>query len=394
MTEINNNIDVRANNARKIIMALRNSPPITKKALADELGLSLPTITNIAKILLKHEYIAECGSVSSYVGRKPALISLNKGARLNVGVSVSTHTVSVAIVDFGGDILYRHHKAYPYTGTKAYWTKLSGYIDSVLEESKVDTAKIVGIRIAMPAVFDPEYWALAGMQSRPRGMVPQKEIPSFFSCKADVITTAEAAGVPRLWYGSVDSDSVVIFLSRYIEGCVMSRDPNTKAINTRVCQLGHMSLNAEGPKCFCGKRGCFQAYCSTSIIVDKANGLDTSKTITANETDRPPVHLDAFFAGLDEGNEQYRVIWDEYLDKLAYAIHNLRLLFGSEIIICGEISQFVARYKKTLVEKIDAISIIKDDVDEYLHTSSLDKYDACVGAALSLCDSGLISIFR
>lgn len=394
LIEISNNIDVRANNARKIIMALRNSPPVTKKDLADSIGLSLPTITNICKVLAKHDYISECGSVDSYVGRKPALISLNKCSRLSVGVSISTHLAAIAIVDFGGEILYQDTRNFPYSGTKAYWTKLARYIDSILEESGVDITKIVGVRIAMPHVFDPDCWLLAGLKSRPRGMVSYSEIPTYFKYKTDIITASEAAGIPRFWYGNIEADCVVVLLSRYVEGCIVHRDPSTKAISTKICPLGHMTLKYDGDECFCGKRGCFQTYCSTSRIVDMANGLDTLKHFTAEYVKKPIIYLDSFFAGVEEGNEEFTALWDDYLDKLSYAIHNLRLLFRSDIIICGEISSNIAKYKKVLIDKIDSLSNFKDDVDGYLHTSSLAKYDTCVGAALSLCDSILIDLFE
>ncbi|MBO6014213.1 MAG: MarR family transcriptional regulator [Oscillospiraceae bacterium] len=61
MADVINNNDIRANNARKILFALRNGEPTTKKELAEKLELSLPTITNISKVLEADGYIEECG---------------------------------------------------------------------------------------------------------------------------------------------------------------------------------------------------------------------------------------------------------------------------------------------------------------------------------------------
>lgn len=386
-TAINSN-DIRLINTKKIIYALRNCPPMTKKELAERLDLSLPTIASIAKGLEDSGYILDCGRTYAAVGRKPSLIALNEDACYMVGVHITTHSRDIAVVNFGGEILARNERSKAFSGTEQYWREIADEIDRLIEENGIDRNLVNGIRLAVPYVLYPQFWVNARLKSKPKNMIPIEEVPKLFSFDTDLIEVAIAAGVPRYWYGKLDRDAAVIFLSRYIEGCILRKEPSTGNISANACLVGHMSLNYRGRDCFCGKKGCFQEYCSTSLIIDKINGLDTSHDVIGRFPKNKIINWEMFFKALEEGNREYAELWDKYLDMLASAIHNIRILLNSDIIICGEISEYIARYKHVLSEKIAVCSLDRDsDVEEYLHTSGLSRYDACIGAALSRIDS-------
>ena len=158
MATVLNSNDIRINNTRKIIYALRNSPPMTKKDLSEKLRLSLPTIASIATELEEKGYIADCGRTDSSVGRKPSLISLNSAACYAVGVHITTHFGEIAIVSFGGEIIARQIFRKAFTGTETYWKEISSEIDTMLAEKGIDPERVCGIRIAVPYILFPLFW--------------------------------------------------------------------------------------------------------------------------------------------------------------------------------------------------------------------------------------------
>lgn len=387
MADVINNNDIRANNARKILFALRNGEPTTKKELAEKLELSLPTITNISKVLEADGYIEECGSVESAVGRKPALITLSRKSRYAVGVHVQTHIVSAAIVDFSGEVLLQESKNILYKGTPDYWTALSEYVDSLIESLDLEKARIAGIKVAIPAIFFPMAWKAVGIRDDPEGIVGVREIGAYFAYPAQVIPIAEAAGTTRIWYGAVENNTIVIELARFIDGCYIYRESLTGIRRVRTFDIGHISINKDGKRCFCGKNGCLQAYCSTSGLIDRVNGIDTTMEIVSKS--RGILHWNEFIRQMEAGNQEYRALFDEYIDALAYFINNIRIAFGADIVICGDITHIIEKYKPELVRRIQALSPSwkqPEDVDAYLHTSSFAGYQASVGAALSVFD--------
>ena len=107
------------------------------------------------------------------------------------------------------------------------------------------------------------------------------------------------------------------------------------------------------------------------------------------------IHWSDFIKGVKEGNEEYEALFEEYLETLAYFINNIRIAFGADIVICGDITNIIEEYKPKLVEKIRALSPSwkkPEDVDGYLHTSSFARYQSSVGAALSVLDELIAKI--
>ncbi|MBO6014212.1 MAG: ROK family protein [Oscillospiraceae bacterium] len=325
--------------------------------------------------------------MESAVGRKPALITLSRKSRYAVGVHVQTHIVSAAIVDFSGEVLLQESKNILYKGTPDYWTALSEYVDSLIESLDLEKARIAGIKVAIPAIFFPMAWKAVGIRDDPEGIVGVREIGAYFTYPAQVIPIAEAAGTTRIWYGAVENNTIVIELARFIDGCYIYRESLTGIRRVRTFDIGHISINKDGKRCFCGKNGCLQAYCSTSGLIDRVNGIDTTMEIVSKS--RGILHWNEFIRQMEAGNQEYRALFDEYIDALAYFINNIRIAFGADIVICGDITHIIEKYKPELVRRIQALSPSwkqPEDVDAYLHTSSFAGYQASVGAALSVFD--------
>ena len=101
------------------------------------------------------------------------------------------------------------------------------------------------------------------------------------------------------------------------------------------------------------------------------------------------IHWDEFLERMEAGDKEYRALFEEYFDALACFINNIRIAFDADIVICGDITEIIEKYKPLLVQKIRGLSPSwkpPEDVDGYLHTSSFARYQASVGAALSVFD--------
>lgn len=86
----------------------------------------------------------------------------------------------------------------------------------------------------------------------------------------------------------------------------------------RAGEFGHMTLVPGGRRCYCGKDGCLDAYCSARVLSHHTGGS-----------------LSAFFDGLRAGDPAKHQIWLEYLEYLAVAANNLHTSFDCPVIIVG-----------------------------------------------------------
>lgn len=102
--------------------------------------------------------------------------------------------------------------------------------------------------------------------------------------------------------------------------------------------IEHMTLYSNGRTCYCGKRGCSDAYCSAESL-EKASGLP----------------IEDFFRKKKDGNHECQSIWRQFLYDLATVIDNVRMVVPSDIILGGTIDEYLTD---------DDIRVIMDNVQD------------------------------
>ncbi|HBG54770.1 MAG TPA: sugar kinase, partial [Ruminococcaceae bacterium] len=98
--------------------------------------------------------------------------------------------------------------------------------------------------------------------------------------------------------------------------------------------------------------------------------------------------VDEFFASLQMGNQYCMQKWETYLDYLATGINNLRTVFDSDIILGGEIVQYLKQYSDLLRRKLLPLNSFGEPLN-YLHFSRYSDKASAIGAALLLVDAFL-----
>lgn len=124
-----------------------------------------------------------------------------------------------------------------------------------------------------------------------------------------------------------------------------------------------MIIKHNGQKCYCGKRGCADAYCSARVLLKYADTLE------------------CFFEQLDNGSPEINKVWNEYLDRLAVLITNLRMAFDCDIMLGGYVGGYMKKYMRELGHKVSAYNMFENDT-LYLKNCSYEREASAVGAAM------------
>ena len=124
-----------------------------------------------------------------------------------------------------------------------------------------------------------------------------------------------------------------------------------------------MILVPGGRKCYCGKKGCADAYCAASAL-----------------TDGKYESLELFMEALSEGNTKAQKKWADYLDNLAILISNLRMAYDMDIILGGEVGGYLADHMLALGEKVMEYNGFDRDI-RYLKNCTYRNEASAVGAA-------------
>ena len=74
-------------------------------------------------------------------------------------------------------------------------------------------------------------------------------------------------------------------------------------------------------------------------------------------------------------------IWDEYLNYLAITISNLRMIHDTELVLGGEMGEYLENHMMELCSKIREYNKFDTDT-QYLKISRHKKESAAIGVAL------------
>lgn len=373
MVEGTNNLGVRRRNRQAVLKMLYQNQTMTRKDLADQLGLSFPTVTQILTELEAEGLVQQIGQQASTGGRRAFLNAIVTDSRVSVGVSISMHWIEIVLMNLGRGAAATEEHHILFEDTESYWQKLNALIGDLLERHEVARERLLGVGVSFPGVISSignslEFAPTLGIDRLDlRRVTEQLRYPVLFGNDATLASRAEA------WFRPEIGRAVYLLLNRGVGGAYISgRDD---ILGSRACEFGHMVIQEDGKLCSCGRRGCLEAYCSSAVLVEDA-GTDGQET------------LEDFFARLDEGEELHRQAWDRYFGHLVTGIGNLRSIFDADVIIGGEMARFLERYTEPLRRALVEKSCLWED-GRYLRFCNYGQFDAAIGAALMFIDGFL-----
>lgn len=162
-----------------------------------------------------------------------------------------------------------------------------------------------------------------------------------------------------------------ISLNNSVGGSIIVDNQIYAGQNHRSGEFGHMTIVPGGHTCYCGQKGCMDAYCSAKILSDSTQGS-----------------ISEFFRLLRTGHEPQTALWEEYLVYLVVAINNLRMLYDCDVILGGYAGAYMEEYIGTIQELLAGKNTFEAD-GSYLRVCKYKLEATAVGAALELV-SGFI----
>ena len=169
-------------------------------------------------------------------------------------------------------------------------------------------------------------------------------------------------------------DAVFINIGTGIGGAVFIDNKLLVPEKSAGFELGHMVIEKNGKQCSCGKRGCFEAYCSIKCLKECVkNKLDLRSNITGKELREI----------IEVKENKVESILNEYIDNLSIGISNIIDIFEPQVICFGgsfsNYEQFLDRLKQKLQEPNKLFSLSK--FPEFV-MASLGNEAGVIGAVL------------
>lgn len=362
--KVANTMEVRQQNALNILHDIECNPGITNAEIAQSRGLSIPTISNIVNIMKSSNMIVAAGTGESSGGRRPLQLSLNGGYQSYIGVTIAKHTVYLVLIDFEGVIHEKQRFYLDFAGTKEYWQEIAGMIEDFRKKTEVPCK----VGLALPGFVDYSRNMIYDTYTLGVSDVSLNDIHEILGEDVTIGDSCRLAALAQVFGKDDYNDTFFVLLSRRISG-ILIHGNEIFQLKRSSMDIGSMILDSTGQTSKYGLPGSFLELCTASRIID------ILKESTNN------VKYEEFFAEIDNGNQKYIALWDEYLKNLTIALHNIFSVFCVDIVLGGEMAKYIEPDAQKMDHFLEEL-VPGGRRDTTLRFSTYGEYDDAFGAAL------------
>lgn len=332
-------LEVRTYNKSRVYEKIYEKHSISKQEIAQELQMSLTTVTQNLKLLETEGLIAIAGQYQSTGGRKANAYSIVSTAAIAIGIDILKDRLHFVAIDLYGKILQKKTLTARFFAEEGYYRMLGEntqqFIAALPEELQ---SKILGVGIAVQGLVSSDGQSMEDSRILNCEGMTFSDLSAYipYPCHMEHDSTATAA--TELWQDPSLQDAIIFILNHNIGGAIVINGKIHYGLNLRSGVLEHIQLREDGPLCYCGKKGCLEAYCSLDKLEQTA-GTDT----------------ETFFFRLRNKDKRTSEIWSAYMDNLSLAIRNIMVVLDCDIVLSGYLAPFLnaedLELLKTLVQE-------------------------------------------
>jgi len=349
---------VRTINRETVFTLLRKNDNLSISALSRLARLSISSVRAVLDDLIDLNLVQKAGPGSSTGGRQPALFSLNRDNLFVCGIEIKTNHLSLGIFELDGSRIWRSDCPVDTLSPDQLVDTAIAYLEKGFRDLELSNENLLGIGLCTPGVPD----ALAKVitlavdfkwEDLPLGTMLEKRtgVPVF------LFENANAKMIAEHEYGSAKELENFIYLligsNRGMGiGCgLFFRGEMIEGEHGMAGEVGHICVEPDGPYCYCGRRGCWEAVAGINRMIEKLNQAIPDLNLQS------PEQLGARLPELLKSDAKAEQIYSWFIETQARVTSNLVMMLNPEaIVIGGEITLlgtgFVERFRKSVAAKL------------------------------------------
>lgn len=341
-----NHRGVKLSNRAAVFRAIHAIGPIARVDLARQTGLNPGTVTNIVDDLISGGLVRETGFRSSpRAGRRPVFLAIQPTARYAIGVDLARNAITGALVDLSGQSVRRivEPADMPWRDEFAL-SRAHRVIERLLDPlTRTERDRVVGIGIGAPSpvsirtgqYLDSQSYAAWQAFELPHELERRLGFPTYVDNNANTSALAE------LWFGAgqgVDNFVLLNLGPGVGSGLVLDGDLY-RGNHDLAGEVGHISVNLDGPRCVCGNAGCLETYASVPRVlasVRSALADGAYSTIRADgDGDGDGPTIEQVISALHEADPLAERVFGAVARHLAAGVVNLVYMLDPQLILIG-----------------------------------------------------------
>ena len=332
-----NNSDLTEMNRSAIVKILQQRDVCSRAEIAKITGLTQASITKITAVLIEMGIVSEVGTIKGNGNRRSIGLRLNAEEKQVIGVKFSRHMFAVGVFDISGKLYTMRETEFELEqDTREVLADMKDQIHETLKKYK----NVVAIGLALPGPYIREEGRIAMVTSMPKWHDINfiDEFKNEFNKPLFIEQDANAGALAEWWFGNHGRplNTLAYFLAGEGVGSgIVENDNLLLGMQGVASEVGHISIDVNGPRCECGNYGCLELYCCASAMLERAK-QEMPDLMNKKYKNRAEACGDVFEEAR-RGNRKAGKVVDEIANYLAYGCVTLINAYNPDIIVIGDI---------------------------------------------------------
>ncbi len=267
--------NVKNLNKHAIIDLIRfTSGGISRVELAHLMGLTRAAVSSIINDLQSSGLVREVGNHSNG-GRKRIVLEINPGLGCVVGVDMGATHVSLILADFSARQIQEMHMPLDIDlGPGVCLNQVDSYLREVVGSAGLSLRDIKAIGVGVPGPIVAEAGMVSGPPIMPGwdGFPIRDSLQERWGCPVTLNNDAELGALGEWAYGAGrgERDLAYIKVGVGIGAGLLLDGQIYRGITGSAGEIGHITIEENGPECQCGNKGCLEALAGGRAISKRA----------------------------------------------------------------------------------------------------------------------------
>lgn len=325
---------VRSHNLSRVLRLIHETGPISRAAIVRRTGLSATTVSALANLLLRSGMVCEAGEGQSRGGRPPILLQFEYASRHLLGIDIGASHVNSILMDLQGKVVARQRAGFDSLGQPEPTIDLVyQHIRALFPTGRSNSTGILGVGVGVPAPLEGEHLDRVSDVIMPAwkdfdfigDLRAKLGVPVYLDNDANLGAIAEK------WWGSGRGvvDLAYIKLGTGVGSGLIINNEIYRGYGGTAGEIGHTTINPDGPLCRCGNRGCLESYVGIPAIL-----AEIGRRRRASGLDGTPMRIDEVVEA-SETDPICRDVIQTAGRLLGIAIANLLNIFNPELVLLG-----------------------------------------------------------
>lgn len=379
--------DVREINLAVVIKLMTKLGICSRADLAKRTGLRGSTITNIINDLINVGLVNETGNIEGAKGRRSIGITLNRQFCNVISVRITRKIYLVGRFNIDGreeEIITGDFHSQNSIEDRLF--KIEQSVNHIMSSTNT---KIAGIGLSVPGPLNRQNESIALMTGATgwEKVNLRQHFQQRFNLPVFIEHDANAGALAEWWYGinNIEMGTYVYIAAGQGIGAGIIVDGKIIHGSLGIAgEIGHMTMNYNGPRCQCGNTGCLENYCSVIALLKNikegiTGGANTSLSLDCTLSD--------IVAAVEKHDSFVVEKFNEAARIFGIGLVNVINAYNPDIIVIGdEFIQFgnplLEILRKTVRERV--LSDIYEKTD--IRFSSFQHDPALIGGAALAVD--------